>query len=377
MILMALDHIRDFINSSAMQFSPTDLTRTTAAIFFTRWITHFCAPVFAFTAGVGAFFWLRRDRTLSQLSSFLLSRGVWLMFLEITLLRFILLGQIKWSGNLIILLVFWMLGLCMVLLAALVHIPARWLAALSILGIAAHNIFDRFSSAQFDNWAWLWNILHQQGVFQLFGANILAAYPLIPWIFVMSAGFCFGPVLRWDPARRRRFLLRLGLALIIGFVVLRFVNLYGDPARWAVQNSPIFTALSFLNCTKYPPSLLFLLMTLGPSFLVMAWWDQRRFSDHNPLIVFGRVPFFYYVVHLAVIHAVAIVLELTRYGRTSFTFLPPPSLGGPRELFPPNFGYSLGVVYLVWFAVIVIMYPICRRYADMKQRRHDWWLSYL
>lgn len=377
MILMALDHIRDFINSSAMQFSPTDLTRTTAAIFFTRWITHFCAPVFAFTAGVGAFFWLRRDRTLSQLSSFLLSRGVWLMFLEITLLRFILLGQIKWSGNLIILLVFWMLGLCMVLLAALVHIPARWLAALSILGIAAHNIFDRFSSAQFDNWAWLWNILHQQGVFQLFGANILAAYPLIPWIFVMSAGFCFGPVLRWDPARRRRFLLRLGLALIIGFVVLRFVNLYGDPARWAVQNSPLFTALSFLNCTKYPPSLLFLLMTLGPSFLVMAWWDQRRFSDHNPLIVFGRVPFFYYVVHLAVIHAVAIVLELTRYGRTSFTFLPPPSLGGPRELFPPNFGYSLGVVYLVWFAVIVIMYPICRRYADMKQRRHNWWLSYL
>lgn len=377
MILMALDHIRDFINSSAMQFSPTDLTRTTAAIFFTRWITHFCAPVFAFTAGVGAFFWLRRDRTLSQLSSFLLSRGVWLMFLEITLLRFILLGQIKWSGNLIILLVFWMLGLCMVLLAALVHIPARWLAALSILGIAAHNIFDRFSSAQFGNWAWLWNILHQQGVFQLFGANILAAYPLIPWIFVMSAGFCFGPVLRWDPARRRRFLLRLGLALIIGFVVLRFVNLYGDPARWAVQNSPLFTGLSFLNCTKYPPSLLFLLMTLGPSFLVMAWWDQRRFSDHNPLIVFGRVPFFYYVVHLAVIHAVAIVLELTRYGRTSFTFLPPPSLGGPRELFPPNFGYSLGVVYLVWFAVIVIMYPICRRYADMKQRRHNWWLSYL
>jgi len=377
MILMALDHIRDFINASAMQFSPTDLTRTTAAIFFTRWITHFCAPLFAFTAGIGAFFWLRHDRTRAQLSRFLVSRGLWLMLLEVTLLRFILLLQIRWAGNLIILLVFWMLGLCMVLFAALIHIPVRWLAALSIIGIATHNLFDRVSSAQLGSWAWLWNILHQQGVFPLAGANVLAAYPLIPWVFVMSAGFCFGPVLRWEPVRRRRFMVRLGLALTIAFVLLRFVNVYGDPVRWAVQRSPLFTLLSFLNCTKYPPSLLFLLMTLGPAFLVMAWWDGRHFAEHNPLIVFGRVPFLYYVVHLAVIHAIAIGLELLRYGKTPFTFLPPPSLGGPRELFPPNFGYSLGMVYLVWITVIVIMYPICRRYADLKRRGRDWWLSYL
>jgi hypothetical protein len=172
-------------------------------------------------------------------------------------------------------------------------------------------------------------------------------------------------------------MVRLGLGLTIAFALLRFVNVYGDPARWAVQRSPLFTLLSFLNCTKYPPSLLFLLMTLGPAFLVMAWWDGRHFAERNPLIVFGRVPFLYYVVHLAVLHAIAIGLDLLHYGRTPFTFLPPPSLGGPRELFPQNFGYSLGMVYLVWIVVIVIMYPICRRYADLKRRRRDWWLSYL
>ena len=377
MILMALDHVRDFISSAAMAFSPTDLTRTTTAIFLTRWITHFCAPLFAFTAGIGAFFWMRHGRTPAQLSRFLLARGIWLAFLEMTVLRFIVYFQFRWSNSLIVLLVFWMLGLCMMILAGLIHIPRRWLAALSIAVIATHNLLDGVSPAQFGRQAWVWDILHTQGVFRVAHANLLAAYPLIPWFAVMAAGFCFGPVLQWDSDRRRHFLLRLGTGLTTAFFLLRLLNIYGDPVRWTVQRSALFTVLSFLNCTKYPPSLAFLLMTLGPAFLIMAWLEGVRFSSKNPLIVFGRVPFFYFVVHLALIHLVAVMLAGLRYGWPSFLLLPPPSMGSPPQLFPDNYGYSLGVVYVVWIAVILLMYPMCRWYAELKQRQHDWWLSYV
>ena len=377
MILMALDHIRDFISSAAMSFSPTDLTRTTAPLFLTRWITHFCAPVFAFTAGIGAFLWIQRNRTKAQLSRFLISRGLWLIFLELTVLRFIMFSNFHFRNSLIILLVIWMLGLCMMALAALVYLPTRFLAALSIVIIAGHNLLDPIQPNRFGRWAWLWDIFHQQAAFR-FGINsYLVAYPLIPWIAVMAVGYCFGTVLLWDSARRQRFLARLGLALSIAFIVLRAVNRYGDPQRWSVQHSGLFTLLSFLNCTKYPPSLLFLLMTLGPAILVMAWLENVRLPSSNPLIVFGRVPFFFYVVHLAVAHALAIVINFFRYGRTGFLFLAPPSMGGPSEIFPAGYGFDLWVVYAVWIGVIVMLYPVCRWFAQLKQRRRDWWLSYL
>jgi uncharacterized membrane protein len=376
-ILMAIDHVRDFISAAAMSSSPTDLSRTTAAIFFTRWITHFCAPVFAFTAGVGAFLWLGRNRTKGELSRFLLTRGLWLIFLELTVLRFILFLNIGISNTLIILSVIWMLGLCMVLLAGLVHLPTRVLAALSLLVIAGHNLLDPISASRFGHWAWMWNIVHQLGVFRLHDTTILVGYPLVPWVAVMAAGYCFGQVFQWEPARRQRLLVRLGLVLTAAFVLVRALNIYGDPARWAAQSSKLFTVLSFLNCTKYPPSLLFLLMTLGPALIFMAWLERKQISPANPLLVFGRVPFFFFVVHLAVIHAVAIGLGLLRYGWASFLLTPAPSMGGMRKSFPPNYGYDLWVVYAVWLAVIVMLYPLCRWFAQLKQRRRDWWLSYL
>jgi uncharacterized membrane protein len=376
MILMAIDHIRDFINSAAMSFSPTDLSRTTAPIFFTRWITHFCAPVFALTAGMGAFFWAQR-RTKAQLSRFLLTRGLWLMVLEVTVLRFILYLDFGFTHTLFILTVLWMLGLCMVVLAALVRLPPRLLAALSIAVVAAHNLFDGVQAAQFGRLAWIWDILHQQGVFRVGGDSVLTAYPLIPWFAVMACGYCLGQAFLWDDARRRRFLLRLGVALSAAFVVLRALNVYGDPARWSFERSSMFTVLSFLNTTKYPPSLEFLLMTLGPALLAMAWLERARLSSTNPLIVFGRVPFFFFLLHLAVIHALTIAMNFIRYGNASFLFTPAPSMGGPRQTFPPDYGYGLWVVYAVWIAVIVMLYPLCRWYAQLKQRRRYWWLSYL
>jgi uncharacterized membrane protein len=377
MIIMALDHVRDFVSSAAMSFSPTDLSQTTASLFFTRWITHFCAPVFAFTAGMSAFLWMRRDRTKGQLSRFLLTRGLWLILLELTVLRWILFLQFGWTNQLIILSVIWMLGLSMIVLAGLIHLPTSWLAALSVVVIAGHNYFDSVKSASFGHAAWLWDILHVQSVFPLFGANLLVAYPLVPWFAVMALGYCFGPVLRWDRARRQRLLISLGTVLSLAFVVIRTWNRYGDPASWSTQHSTLFTVLSFLNCTKYPPSLQFLLMTLGPALIVMALLERVRFSETNPLIIFGRVPFFYFAVHLAVAHVFAILLGVIRYGAHGFLLLPAPSMGSPANLFPPNYGYDLWVVYAVWTAVVAMLYPVCRWYAQLKQRRHDWWLSYL
>src|SRR5215467_5163769 len=377
-IIMALDHVRDFTNISAMSFSPTALSRTTAALFFTRWITHFCAPVFALTAGIGAFFWYHNKRTRPELSRFLLTRGLWLMFLELTLLRFLLFFAWNWAAGPFLLTVFWMLGLSMVMLALLVHLPQKVLAPLSLLVIAAHNALDPVRPERFGRLAPVWDILHQQAAFPFHGALVVVAYPLMPWFAVMAVGFCLGHVLAWDAARRRQFLLGLGLGLTAAFGVLRLWNHYGDPSRWARESSALFTALSFLNTSKYPPSLLFLLMTLGPALVALAFLDRRTFSPANPLLIFGRVPFFFFLFHLALAHGFAVLVPALRYGWHSFLLLPPPSLGGPREAFPPDYGRSLPVVYLIWIAVVAISYPICRWYADLKNRRRDlWWLSYL
>lgn len=235
-----------------------------------------------------------------------------------------------------------MLGLSMGVLAALIHLPPRVLAALSIAVIAAHNLLDSIQARRFGSAAWVWGILHQQGIFRFHSYTVLVAYPLIPWVAVMAAGYCLGPVLLWDPARRQQFLLKLGVGLSVAFLLLRAFDGYGDPAPWSFQRSSLFTTLSFLNCTKYPPSLGFLLMTLGPTLAAMAWLERAHLAPANPVIVFGRVPFFYFVLHLAVIHALAIFLGFIRYGRANFLFLPLPSMGGPRQLFPPVMATTCG-----------------------------------
>jgi uncharacterized membrane protein len=378
MMLMAIDHIRDYIARSAMQFLPTDLSRTTAAIFFTRWVTHFCAPVFMLTAGLSAFFWMNRGQhSKSELSRFLITRGVWLIFLEVTVLRLILLSQISFRTNPVLLIILWAIGLSMIALAALIHLPMRLLAGVSIAIIALHNLLDGVSAETFGRAAWLWDILHQQNVFTFLGIKFATAYPVLPWIGVMAVGYCLGTLFLWDAKRRRRFLMRLGLALTVAFIVLRGVNIYGDPAPWSHQTSALFTVLSFLNTTKYPPSLDFLLMTLGPGIAAMAWLERFRFSFTNPLIVFGRVPFFYYVTHLLVAHLIAIAMNLARYGRTSFLLIAPPSMGSPSELFPPDYGYPLWTVYAVWVVVLLLLYPACLWFARLKQGHHNWWFTYL
>jgi len=377
MVIMALDHVRDFFHVDAMVFSPTDLSRTTPILFFTRWITHYCLPVFMFAAGMGVYLY-GRGRTKGELSLFLWTRGLWFIVLELTVMRFAY--NFNFSPRfLILLLILWIFGICLLAMAALVYVPMRWLSALSVAVIVLHNCLDGVRAQQFGSAAWVWNLLHQPGIIPVAGKMALVTYTFLPWIAVMAAGFCFGGVFQLEHEARRRIMLRLGLAMSIAFIALRAWNHYGDPAPWTHQKSALFTVLSFLNCTKYPGSLDFLLMTLGPALLVLAWFDRLRFKPGNPLVVFGRVPMFYFILHFYLIHVLAVLGAWLRYGSSAarFVFNPLPSMGGPRELFPPSFGYSLWTVYGVWLLVVVLLYPVCRWFANVKSRRQDWWLSYL
>lgn len=374
MIVMALDHVRDFVNISAMSFSPTDLEKTTPVLFFTRWITHFCLPVFMFTAGAGAFLWQHQGRhSRGELSRFLWTRGLWFIVLELTVMRLAYNFDFSTSYP-VFLVVLWIFGICMLVMAVLVRLPMSWLFAFSVAVIVLHNALD---GIRVQNIAW--GLIHQPGLFMVGRTPVIVPYTLLPWIGVMTAGFCFGQVLTRSPEARRRIMLRIGLGMVIAFLVLRTINHYGDPAPWSVQKSAMFTLLSFLNCTKYPGSLDFLLMTLGPALVLLSWLDRWRPSAANPLIVFGRVPFFYFVLHFYLIHAVAAVLALVRYGggAVSFIFNPPPSMGAPAKLFPPHYGYSLPATYAVWIFVVVSLYPVCRWYASYRATHRRWWLSYL
>jgi uncharacterized membrane protein len=379
MILMALDHVRDFFHRGAMTFSPTDLTKTTPVLFLTRWITHFCLPVFMFTAGVGAFlWWKRREHTRSELARFLWTRGIWFVFLELTVMQFAYNFNFS-AANLILLLILWIFGLCMVAMAALVYLPVRWLTFFGIAVVLGHNLLDRYRASDFGSAAWAWMLLHQPGIFKLGSLPMLVTYTVLPWIGVMTLGFCFGEVLLREPDQRRRLIRRIGLALIAAFFIIRAIDRYGDPAPWSTQKSAVFTVLSFLNCTKYPASLDFLLMTIGPALIALAWLDRHPLSISNPITVFGRVPFFYFVLHFYLIHLLAVLAAWIRYGASAFGFMfhPLPSMGGPARLFPSPFGYDLWVAYLVWLFVVASLYPVCRWYASVKSRRRDWWLGYL
>jgi uncharacterized membrane protein len=379
MVIMALDHTRDFFHAGAMAFSPEDLTRTTPILFFTRWITHVCAPVFLFTAGVGAFLRLQRPgATKGQLARFLWTRGLWLIVVELTVMRLAMNFTLDTRFP-VLLLVLWALGVSMIALAALIYLPHRVLSVASLVVIALHNGLDGIQASQLGALAGLWNVLHQPGVFFLGGVPIVAGYPSLPWIAVMAAGFAAGPIFLRGLQARQRTLARWGVSLVVAFVVLRAVNLYGDPVPWSSQSSPVMTAISFLRTTKYPPSLDFLLMTLGPALLALAYFDRHGPGASHPLVIVGRVPFFFYVAHFWLLHVVASLFAWLRYGSASraFLFSPLPSMGGDRSLFPDGFGYPLWVTYAVWVAVVALLYPLCRWFAGLKAGRRDWWLSYL
>jgi uncharacterized membrane protein len=385
MIVMALDHVRDFFHADAMVFRPDDLTRTYAALFFTRWITHFCAPVFFFLAGAAACLWAAREgRTAAALPRYLWTRGLWLVVLELTVLRFgffFSLTEGPW-----LLTVLWALGWSMIALALLCRLPVRVLAPLSVALIALHNLLDPIQARQLGPLAFVWNVVHQPGAFLVGGTPVIVAYPLVPWVAVMAAGYCFASCyLRVVPSAGCRppvagsfsvwpsafFLLpslQWGAFLTAAFLVLRAFNVYGDPSPWSTA-IPGTAVMSFLNTTKYPPSLLFLLMTIGPALLALAALARRPLRATNPLVVVGRVPLFFFLTHFLLAHALAFPFAWARYGRVDFLAHPMPSMGGSAELYPPGFGYSLPVVFVVWVIVLLLTWPLCLWFARLKERR--------
>ena len=368
MIIMALDHTRDFFGIPGQ--NPTDLATASPALFLTRWITFFCAPVFFLLTGTGAYLSLRR-KSPGELSRFLLTRGLWLIFLELVVLR--CLGyQFNFDYRVTMLLVLWALGWAMITLSALVRLPAFAVTAIGAVMIVGHNLFDSLKWANP-----LWSILHSPGFVVNTPSHIVfVAYPLIPWVGVTAVGYGLGQIYGWDAGRRRAFLLRLGLALTLAFLVIRGINIYGDPSHWMRQKTAVFTVLSFLNATKYPPSLLFLLMTLGPAMIFLCAVDRGTPRMLRPALVIGKVPLFYYMLHFPLIHLLAVITCYARYGSAHWMF-ESPDLGHYPFSAPPGWGYSLPVVYLVWALVVVTVYPLCRWFAALKQRRSDTWLSYI
>jgi uncharacterized membrane protein len=372
MILMALDHTRDYFGDLAA--NPTNLATTTPALFFTRWVTHFCAPTFFLLTGVGAYL-SRRRRSTRDLSRFLVTRGLWLIVLELTVVRFF--WQFNVDYRLTVLTVLWALGWAMILLGVLVHLPVRIVGAIGVLMIATHNLFDRVQAGAFGALAPLWSVLHAPNIVVPGPEHVVfVAYALIPWVGVTAAGYALGSLWDLPVDRRRSMLLRLGLSCIAAFVALRAFNLYGEPRPWAPQAQAALTVVSFLNLNKYPPSLLFLLMTIGPVLLVLRALDARTPRPLRPAQVIGEVPMFYYVMHILLLHLAALAASVARYGTAR------PAMESPTlDRFPmtqlPGWPASLPVVYLVWIGVVLALYPLCRWYAALKRRSNNRWLSYL
>lgn len=366
MVLMVLDHTRDFVHDAALRFDPVDLSQTDPATFFTRWVTHIVAPIFVLLAGVAAALQLQRGVTRAQLARYLLVRGLILIALELTVVRVGIWFSLD-PSLLGLLQVIWVLGVSMIVLAALVFVPWPIVLVGALALVVGHNALDLWSPPR--GFEWLWTILHHGGALRLFGArepNLLVLYPLLPWIGVMALGFVLGGVYRWDERRRRRLLVGLGIALIAAWFALRLANVYGDPTPWETYADGAKSVMSFLNAEKYPPSLVFLLMTGGPALLLLGLLDGRapgrvgRFFE-----VFGRVPLVFYLLQWYVAHALAVAAGLIAGQAVGWQFLPPPD----RYIeAPPDAGFGLPLVYVLWGVAIVLLTPIVARYAAIRTR---------
>jgi len=375
MIVMALDHVRVFLHDAAYLHSPTDLSRTSAILFITRWVTHFCAPTFVFLAGISACLYGARAGR-KELSFFLATRGAWLVFIELFVLS--LFRTFNPTYAYFNLQVIWTIGLSMIALSALVYLDRRALLLLSAVLIAGHNLLDGVHVAGEGVTSFLWAVLHETHVFTLGRVTVRVMYPLLPWLGTMGAGYCFGRLYLadYDAARRRKILLWAGLSATVLFVALRFANVYGDAALWSTRDTATFTLLSFLNVTKYPPSLLYLLMTLGPALTFLALTERSSNTVTAPVTVFGRVAMFYYLAPILLIHVAATVLApLCGHAMADMVLSSAPSDA------PSLKGYGLGLptVYVLWLGLVLVLYPCCRWYDSYKRRHQStrWWLSYL
>ncbi|TRO64547.1 DUF1624 domain-containing protein [Christiangramia sabulilitoris] len=375
MVIMALDHVRDYFHINAIAGNdPTNLDTTTPELFFTRFITHFCAPTFVFLAGTSAFLYGQK-KTKKELFKFLMYRGLWLIFVEIVIMN--LLWWFDPTYGFINLQVIWAIGISMVLLSLLVFLPWKLILCIGLLMVLGHNFLDEITTRGQDFFTVLWYITHQGGFIRTPNHLILFMYPLVPWVGVMALGYVFGRLYaqNYNSLNRKKMLLLLGFGSLTLFIILRIPNLYGDPSLWAEQDSTIFSILSVLNVTKYPPSLLFLLVTLGPAFLFLYFTENIKNKIVSFFLIFGRVPFFYYLLHIFIIHLAALLVLMVSGKDWTIMIL-------DENIFTSNdlqgYGYPLSVVYLVWIIIVFLLYFPCKKYMEYKLRnKNKWWLSYL
>jgi uncharacterized membrane protein len=381
MVIMALDHARDFFHKGGLFNDPANLANTTPVLFFTRWITHFCAPAFVFLAGTSIYIASKR-KSKNELSMFLLTRGFWLIVLEFVVVRFSFFFNFYY--DILIMQVIFAIGASMVLMAGLIRLPYSVILSLGALITVSRNIFDSGPGATPSDAAAatapvtpLGAILFQGGFFNLTPTNsVFVIYPLIPWLGILMLGYALGKLYTdYDPATRQKLLMRIGLSAVALFIVLRLINVYGDPSPWAVQKNGMFTFMSFLNTTKYPISLLFALMTLGPALIILSLLEKVNSSILKPFHVIGQVPLFYYVLHFFILHAAALFLFMNKTGK-SFSEIDLHINAGFGGLTGES-GYSLGWVYVAWLSVVLFLFPFCYWYAKYKSSHKSWWLSYL
>jgi uncharacterized membrane protein len=375
MIIMALDHTRHWFHHDAYMYEPTDLSRTNIFLFFTRFITHYCAPVFIFLAGISAYL-NGVKKTKKELAFYLITRGLWLIFVEFAIIS--LGNTFNLSFPFITLQVIWAIGICMIVLAGLIYLNRSLILGIAIVLIAGHNLLDSFHVNGTGPLAFFWSVLHEPKEFIWGSTTVFVLFPVLPWIGVMALGYYMGTIFHsgFDPETRKKLLLYIGTSAVILFFILRTFNIYGDPFNWKVQDSPGFSFLSILNVTKYPPSLLYNLITIGPAMILLALLDGRPLNSFTRRVaVFGRAPFFYYVVHLYVLHLCAVIGAIledynwydmilsTRRDRT-------PALQG--------FGFNLFTTYCIWIGVVIFLYPLCKWFDQYKRNNQStqWWLTY-
>jgi uncharacterized membrane protein len=375
MIIMALDHVRDYFHLHAFDDTATNLATTTPALFFTRWITHFCAPVFVFLSGTSAFL-AGQKKPVSEQSNFLIKRGIWLVFAEISIVT------LAWTFNplfnLFILQVIWAIGWSMIILGLLAKTSRTTIIIIGCILFFGHNLLDYANLPKDGAASVIWNVLFRTNFifYHLNDTHLVAdIYAVLPWTGVMLLGYGFGVFFKSSvaPAQRKKAVLITGLALTALFILLRLINAYGDPAPWSTQKDGMYTFLSFLNTTKYPCSLQYLCMTIGPALIVLALLEYTNNTIAKILIMYGRVPFFYYVLHLFLIHAIAVIFFFaTGHGSDEIVDTRTPFLFRPY-----HYGFDLWVVYAVWIFVVIILYWPCKWFNKYRSTHKQWWLSYV
>jgi uncharacterized membrane protein len=375
MVIMALDHVRMYFGFGTWYSEPTNLTTTTSLLFFTRWVTHFCAPVFVFLAGTSAFLSGMNKPDRKRTAWFLMTRGIWLVAVELIVVTFGWTFDVRYSF--LILQVIWAIGISMIVLSALVFLPPGITLLIGVTLVFGHNLLDfiRFQGEDIPDF--IWYALHQPQTIILDQRIISVVYPVLPWMGLMALGYVSGNLYKPDfpQNQRKSWLMIVGSAATLLFILLRWFNGYGEPQHWHVQGSAMYSLMSFLNTTKYPPSLQFLLMTMGPALLFLAWSERRMPRENHPFIVFGSVPFFFYVIHIYFIHTLALLaLAYAGWDWREYILSASRIMSGKLS----TFGFGLGSVYLIWLVVVAALYPICRWYKHLREiNLTKWWLRYL